>query len=389
VSQDEDRRFIAISCASRGSYVWDTAQDRLLAQLPSATRPPGEVPPAFPVVSAAGDLAAIADGTAVVIYALPGGRPVRTILHPAAVNAVAFARTGHDLISASIDGSLLVTRDASDPFALPEFGGEIDAVGFVPDGRVVVAGSRLVDREARRDLDVPDGRVVVAASRSELRVYDPRSGRILAEVALAVKTDVRAFRVSSDSRRLITIAKPGKPVPPELWDLEHYRKIRALSTSNAQVLSAHFVRGDTQILTAGTDGALGLWDATTGDSRQTNFGTSGYMSEVALAPGGLTVVMATRDGWLRFWDVSSRRMIWTLRAHKSRIDGVHFEGADIVTRSSTGEISRWKLATHLSSDDPASFFDRYIRCLPLRFDEETGGLIDQQQPCDISADRTP
>jgi WD40 repeat protein len=363
VSQDGDHRFIAISCAAHGSYIWDTAQDRLLAHLPSVTRPPGEVLPAYPAVSAAGDLAAIADGAMVVIYALPGGRPVRTILHPAAVNAVAFARTGHDLVSASIDGSLLITRDASDPFALTQLPGGIDAVGFVPDGRIVVAGSR-----------------------GGLRVYDPRSGRILAEVALAAKTRVRAFRVSSDSRRLITIPKPGKPVPPELWDLEHYRKIRSLETSNAQVLSAHFVRGDSQILTAGTDGAVGLWDAMTGDSRQTNFGASGYMSDAALAPDGSMVVMATPDGRLRFWDVSSGRTIWTLHAHKSRIDGVHFEGTDIVTRSSTGEISRWKLAPHLPAKD---FLDRYIRCLPLRFNEKTGGLVDQQQPCDISADRTP
>ncbi|HEX2685057.1 MAG TPA: hypothetical protein VHN14_00490 [Kofleriaceae bacterium] len=368
VSQNEDRRFIAISCIPFGTYIWDTGQDQLIAHLPSVTRPPGDFLHAFPAVSAAGDRAAIATGDTVVIYALPGNRPVRTIMHSSAVNAVAFAGTGHDLVTASIDGSLMVTREESDPLPLTGFPGGIDAVGFVPDGRIVVAGSQ-----------------------GSLRVYDPHSGRILTDLVLSAHTRVRAFRASSDSHRLLTIAKLGRPVPPELWDLEHYKKIRSLDTSNGQVVSAHFVRHDREILTTGTDGAEGLWDGMTGESRQTTFGTSRNLRDAALAPDGLTVVMATDDGWLRFWEVSTGRTIWTLHAHTSRIDGVHFEGTDIVTRSSTGEISRWRLGTQPSSQNSFRLFDRYIHCLPLRFDEKTGGLAEQKQQtaCDISADRVP
>jgi WD40 repeat protein len=341
-------------------------QQRPVAQLPSVTRAPVDLLSAVPVVSAEGDRAAIAQGKTVVIYALPDGRPVRTITHSTAVNAVAFSRTGHDLVSASTDGSLLITRDNSDPFSLPGIPGGIDAVGFVPDGRVVAA-----------------------SAHGGLRVYDPRSGRILADLGLGEHVHVRAFRASADSRRLITLAKSGKPVPPELWDLDHYQRIRALDTRNSPVVSAHFVRGDREILTAATDGAVGLWDAMTGDSRQANVGTSMFLHDVALAPDGLTVVTAGDDGWLRFWEVSSGRAIWTLHAHRAAANGVHFDGNDIVTRSSTGEISRWRLPAY--PDGSTSRFDRYIHCLPQRFDERTGGLVEQtpQAGCDISADRTP
>jgi WD40 repeat protein len=284
-----------------------------------------------------------------------------TITHPAEVNAVAFSRTGHDLVSASIDGSLLITRDKGESYPLPKFRGGIDAVAFVPDGRVVAA-----------------------SSRGGLRVYDPRSGRILADLGLSDHIRVRSFQVSADSHRLITIARSGNPAPPELWDLEHYRRIRSLDTRNGQVLSAHFVRGDQEILTAGTDGAVGLWDGMTGDFRQTSVGTSLYIRDAALTPDGLMLVTAGGDGWLRFWAVTSGRMIWTLHAHKSAISGIHFEGTDIVTRSCTGEISRWTLARLASSQDAVRSFDRIIRCLPLRFDEETGGLVEQQQmACDL------
>ena len=49
------------------------------------------------------------------------------------------------------------------------------------------------------------------------------------------------------------------------------------------------------------------------------------------------------NGVLRFWDAASGAKLWTLPAHKSAVIGVHLEGADIVTRGSTGEISRWRL----------------------------------------------
>ena len=47
---------------------------------------------------------------------------------------------------------------------------------------------------------------------------------------------------------------------------------------------------------------------------------------------------------LRFWDTSTGRLLWTLRAHKSYVIGVHYEGEDIVTRGFAGDLSRWKLA---------------------------------------------
>ena len=44
-------------------------------------------------------------------YALPGGRLLRRIEHAAPVSAVAFAPMGRDLVSGTVNGSILVTRD--------------------------------------------------------------------------------------------------------------------------------------------------------------------------------------------------------------------------------------------------------------------------------------
>jgi WD40 repeat protein len=196
---------------------------------------------------------------------------------------------------------------------------------------------------------------------------------------------VRAFRASADSHRLIAIAKTGTPVPPTLWDLEHYRLAGTLVGHKGLVFSARFVRDGREILTAGTDGVARLWDGGTGQLRQTYFGSAQYLLDATLAPDGATVVTAGGDGVLRFWDAPSGRMIWTLRAHQSAITGLHFEGSDLVTRSFTGEVARWSLARPPPSQDFVGTIDRYLRCLPLRFDEDTGGLVEQQATCEVAS----
>jgi WD40 repeat protein len=154
---EEDRRAFPVSCKDHGTHVWDTATDQIFNELPSVTPPGGDFELAEPAISAAGDLVAIAEGHTVEIYSLPGVRRVRSVAHPANVSAVSFASTGHDLVSASVDGSLLITRDDREPVPLPSFPGGIDVVRFAHDGRVIAAGARR-----------------------QLRVYDPERGQILA-----------------------------------------------------------------------------------------------------------------------------------------------------------------------------------------------------------------
>ena len=317
-SLEPDRRFVAIGCRDHATRVWDTAHDQLLAELPSVTPVNGDFSSAFPAVSSAGDRAAIARGRTVEIYGLPSGQLIRTISHPAPVNAVAFAARGHDLVSGATDGSLIVTRDDREPIALPVFRGGIDAAGFLPDGRVVAADTR-----------------------GRLRVYDMDRGAVLAD--LAVPTRVKLLRPSPDGLTLITIPKLiSKADPPGLFDLERYRFVARLEGHVGFVYSARFVSGGHEVVTAGADGTARVWDGHTGRLRQTYRGGSRFLADATLTADGAMVVAGDGDGLLRFWDVAGRPL-WKLQAHKSHVVGIHFEGDDIVTRGFGGDISRWTI----------------------------------------------
>jgi len=329
-SPEPDRRFIAVGCRDHVIRVWDTSSDQLLAELPSVSHVNGDFPPAFPAVSDAGDRAAIARGNAVEVYELPGGRLLHTIAHGAPVNAVAFAATGRDIVSGSVDGSLLVTHDNGATLTLPSPAGGIDATEFLPDGRVIAT-------DAHR----------------RLRVYDP-GGAVLADLELPM----RVMSLQIKGTRLVTIPiSTGDAAPPLLLDVERYRVVTQLEGHVGRVFAARWVAGN-QILTAGADGTARLWDGSTGQLRQSYQGGSRSLTDATLAPDGL-VIAGGIDGLLRFWDAASERLLWALPAHKAQLIGVHIEGRDIVTRGLGGDLSRWTLP---SSEKVIEACDGQARC---------------------------
>lgn len=317
-SLQPDRRFVAVSCRNLPTRIWDTAHDRLIAELPSVIPVNDDFGSAFPAVSPAGDYAAIARGNEAEIYSLPSRVLVRSVRHNAQIRTVAFGPDGHEVVSGAIDGTVLVTPLQGLPVALPRARAAIDAVALLGDRRVVVTDA------ARR-----------------LRIYDLAHGAMAAD--LAAPSRAMLLRPSSDGTRLITVPYYTSAEPPVLWDLEHNRLITPLEGHLGQVNSARFVRGDREVLTTGADGTVHLWDATTGASCRTYRGSTRFLADAVLDPSGTMVVAGGGDGLLRFWDVATGRPLWTLPAHKPYVVGLHFEGGDIVTRGFGGDVARWAL----------------------------------------------
>ena len=313
---DPDRRFVAIGCRDLRTRVWDTSRNELLAALPAVTRVDGDYSSAYPAVSADGTRAAIARGATVELYELPGDHLLRTVMHDAAVNAVAFAPAGHSLVSGDIGGGLVVTREGREPVVLPREAAGLDAVGFLPDGRVIAADA------LRR-----------------LRVYSSGGAR-LAELLLDSRA--RALRISDDGKRLATVPRSATtPAPPELWDLERYQLVGKLVGDVGAVYAARF--HSEVLLTAGADNSVHMWDIATGQLMHTYRSGSRTTTDAVIDPRGEFVVAGGGDGSIRFWDRSSEQLLWQQIAHRTPIAALHFEGSDLITRGFGGDISRWTL----------------------------------------------
>ena len=320
-SLEPDRRFLAVGCRNHPTRIWDTAHDLLLAELPSVTPAGGDFASAYPAVSAEGDRAAIARGKTVEVYELPGGRLPRKIAHDAPVNTVAFAASGRpssaELLTARCWSHATTARHSH--FQRPP-----------------VASMRLDS--------YPDGRIVAADAGHRLRLYTA-TGEILADLEISTRT--RMLRTSARGHRLLTVPSfMGKAAVPELWDVEHYRRIAQLDWQGVQIYSARFVGED--ILTACGDGAARLWDGMNGQLRQTYRGGPPSLVDVTLSSDGAMVVGGDGDGALRFWDTASTRPLWTIPAHRSYLVGVRVDGNEVITRGFSGDISRWVLP-HLTT----------------------------------------
>jgi len=355
VSLEHNTRYVAISCDKRGTHVWDTALDRLLVELPAATKTEAPYTSAAPALTFEGDLVAIARGSTVEVYEVPSGRLASKVLHAAPVTTVRFASRGHGLISGSSDGTLIVTRDDA-------------TIGSV-------TASAAIDSAAL----LPNGRAVVATFDQRLTIFEMTRK---AEVnVLVLPARVLGMRVSLDGSRLITLPVTSTPASPIVWDLQLSRQVAVLEGHGSQVFCALFVDQERRILTAGTDDTVRRWDARTGVLQQTYFSASRALADVAVSPDGTLVVGAGQDGNLQFWDTSTGTLLWVLPAHKFFISGVHFEGTSLISRGFNGDMARWELPQPSRSADWLDRFDRLVRCAPVRFDAATGGLVTQKPSC--------
>lgn len=326
-SVEPDRRFVAVPCEEHPTHIWDTDQGQLLAELPSVTLNEGDFASTLPVVSSAGERAAIARGNKVEIYELPGGHIVQEVVHDAPVNAIAFSPFGRDLVSGTVDGVLRVTRDTGAVLSLPSSVNGIDATGFLPDGRIVAADT------GRR-----------------LRIFAP-SGEVVAD--LEVESRVRMFRVSEDGSRLLTVPNPmGAFAAPELWDVAHFRRVARLNALSA-TYAARFV-GD-KVFSSSSDASVRVWDKADGKLYQTYQGSTTLLTDATLSADGTMVIGGDGDGFLQFWDAVSGRPLWRMLAHSRSVVAIRVDGNTIVTRGFSGEVSRWTLP------EPKDVIDECLR----------------------------
>ncbi len=239
----------------------------------------------------------------------------------------------------SPDASLLVTGDTyggitlwdvatSEPLkALFEHVDRIRAIAFSPDGRTMASGGA-------------DGKVVV---------WDVASGK-KSRVLGADLSAVNGLAFSRPDGHLLASATADGLV--RIWNTETGGLQRTLSGHFGSVDALAFGRDEHQLVTAGDDGQVMMWDAGDGrvvDSRPVFEALDQTRSvrdifDVDISADGARLAIAEGSN-VTIWDTATHGRLFTVSGHTNSVFRVRFsgDGKHIATTSWDGTVRVWRL----------------------------------------------
>ena len=99
----------------------------------------------------------------------------------------------------------------------------------------------------------------------------------------------------------------------------------------------------TVVASASEDKTVKLWDARSGQERQTPKGHSSQVNAVAFSPDGTVVASASEDKTVKLWDARSGQERQTLRGHLDWVNDVAFspDGTVVASASEDETVKLW------------------------------------------------
>ena len=256
-----------------------------------------------------GGLLAVAGGMpgrdgAVRLLAWPGG-DVRCTLtdrtdQPDLVMGVAFSPDGGRLAAAGADRSVRVYRiereagrggkvTARLEHRLTGHAGAVLAVGFGPDGRVMVSAS--ADR-ALKVWDVESGKLLRSLSQHTGVVhcvaFRPREGQGGAPVECASGGDDQTVRV---------------------WQPESGRMVRIARGHGGAVMAVFYSRDGSRVFSAGSEGVIRVIDSGSDEVLRTWRAEEEWIYSLALSPDGAVLASGDWAGRVKLWEVGSGKLV--------------------------------------------------------------------------------
>ena len=245
-------------------------------------------------------------------------RPVRTLnpdSGPLAPGWVAFSRDGDRIVTPARAAGALVWRAGS--------------------------GSKQgVDREHLLAATISaDGRWVATAGINRARVWDARTGRLVASTPLPAEP--RLIELSPDGRRAVV----GSEDTAYLWTLPNERLQELHSYSELGLVSAHFSADGRSIVTAG-DWEANVWDIAAGRQVGSMLGHQDRVNSAAFSPDGELVVTAGEDAKAIVW-ARDGGLLNELRGHSDAVRDASFapNGRSVVTGSADGTARVWSVSS--------------------------------------------
>jgi len=183
-------------------------------------------------------------------------------------------------------------------------------------------------------------RQVARANRSVERLHSADAAQALIEDDLfrALDSSVKALEYSAPNSHRERVQRLRIQSI-----LDHCPRILAVLPHEGPVNYAEFSPDDSLVVTANQDGAARIWDAGTGELRQT-LRHEGPVAGARFSPNGQYILTVSADLTARLWDSQSGRAVSPSLRHDAKVNSGDFdsEGKRVATASMDGRVRVWE-----------------------------------------------
>jgi eukaryotic-like serine/threonine-protein kinase len=164
---------------------------------------------------------------------------------------------------------------------------------------------------------------------------------------------IAAAILSPDQRTLISAGEDRDPFNPKLfpikiWDLTTGEVPNTLNDGHTAPIRALSLSADGTLLASGSaDNTVKIWDVSSGKLLQTLKGHTAPVNSVALSQDGKTVISGSDDNTIKIWDVATAALRHTLTEHTDKVYAVALspDGKAIASGSQDFTVKLWDAET--------------------------------------------
>ncbi len=191
----------------------------------------------------------------------------------------------------------------------------------------------------------PDGKLLAVGGYKEVRLLDPATGRVLAN--LGGHADyVRSVAFSPDGKLLAAGGgPPQRSGEIKIWEVSTRRLVKTLQGHTDCIYAVAWSPDGRLVASGSYDKMVKLWDVGTGKEIKNLQDHIDAVFGVAFSPDGRRLASASQDRTVKIWDVATGQRLYTLSDATDGLTGLAYspDGREIAAAGYDKTIYIWKL----------------------------------------------